>query len=77
MWPSGYYIRPKGIPLVSPVMKVKEVRSLCEWEIKNEHSTPNWNEILINNEWMEFMTPSNAIMEDTMKIGLHGKQVTV
>ena len=77
MWPSGYYIRPKGMPQVSPFMKIKEFRNHDEWEIKKQLGSTFWNELHVNSEWMVFVTPSNNIIEDAMEIGLHGWQVTV
>ena len=75
MWPSGYYVRPKGKPQVPSPMKIKEGRNQDEWEIQNHPGSPFWNDLHINNEWMVFMTPSNNIIEEEMEIGRHGWQV--
>ena len=77
MWPSGYYIRPKGRPQVPSSMKIKELSSQDEWEIKDHPGSPFWNDLHINVEWMVFMTPSNHIIEEEMEIGHHGWQVKV
>ena len=50
MWLTSHHIRPKGMPLSSPLMTVNEVRNICDWEIKNDNGNPVWCNFPINNE---------------------------
>ena len=77
MWRTGHCIRPHGIPFVSFLMTANEVKSFTKREIKNVTGNPPWNNFTMNNQWMNFLTPSNDTMHDDMEIGLHGMRVKV
>ena len=74
MWPSGYYIRPKGGSQITPSMKMNEVRKHDKWESTNKPGSFFWSDIHINNEWIVFTTPSNNIIEEEIEVGQHGWQ---